>query len=89
MNIVFLVTHVIMVICFLSIMRTSFELSTRWTKREKDRSIIPVLKEDPAPMAHDFKKKISKDTSARFKQNINQKILSKSAGFRYDMERLN
>ena len=89
MDIVFLVSHVIMAICFLSIMCASFDLSICWMKREKGQLSIQVLKEDPAPMDPDFKRKVLKNTAARFKLNINQKILPKSPEFRYDMERLN
>jgi hypothetical protein len=70
---VYLVTHVIMTICFLSIICLPFDLSIRWLKREKERAIIPVLKEDPAPKEPDFKKKILKNVSAGFKPNIKKK----------------
>jgi hypothetical protein len=41
MYIVYLVTHIIMAICFLGIICSSFDLPNRWLKREKDRAIMP------------------------------------------------
>jgi hypothetical protein len=89
MYIVYLVTHVIMAICFFGIICSWFDLPNHRVERKKDRATIPVLKEDPAPKEPDLKKRILKDTPAGFKPNIKQKIMSKSPKFRYDMERLN
>jgi len=89
MNIVFLVTHIIMALCTLSIMYAASDSSIRRVKREKKRAVMPVLAEEPAPLETDFKKKTRKHTPTGFKPNINQEMLSKSSGFRYDLESLN
>ncbi|MDB4923243.1 hypothetical protein [Mucilaginibacter sp.] len=77
MYIVYLVTHVIMVICFFGIICSSFDLSSRLVKREKDRAIIPVLKEDSAPKEPNFKKKASNDIPAGLKAKHQSKNIFK------------
>ncbi|WP_426671248.1 hypothetical protein ACPPVU_08420 [Mucilaginibacter sp. McL0603] len=88
MYVVYLVTHVIMAICSLSIIRTGSDLPNQRVKREKRRAGVPLPKEDPAQKKPGFKKRILKNTSTLIKPKIDQKIFSQSPEFSYDMERL-
>jgi hypothetical protein len=89
MDITYLVTHAIMVICFFSIICSSLDLSVGRAKPKKDRAVVPLLKKYPTKVKADSKVKILKDTPAAFRPDINQKLLSKSMGFKYDMKRIN
>jgi hypothetical protein len=89
MYIVYLLTHAIMAICFLSILSTWFDLPNHRVKRIKGRAIIPVLKEDQALKEPGFKNRILKNTPAGIEPKSDQKIFSQSLEFRFDMERLN
>jgi hypothetical protein len=88
MDIIYLVTHAVMALCFFSIICSSFDLSSRNATPKKDRAVVPVVKKVPAKVKTDFKVRILNGTPSAFKPDINQKLLSKSLGFRYEIKRL-
>jgi hypothetical protein len=88
MDIIYLVTHAIMALCSFSIIRSSFDLSSRDATPKKDRAVVPVVKKAPAKVKTDFKVRILNGTPSAFKPDNNQKLLATSLGFRYDIKRL-